>query len=197
MVVQEARRGWGLVVLCSATALVVGGMIGRFSLQPQGGMPIIVSTPPAAETPFSTSTPTPVRVYVCGAVQQPAVYTIPSGSIVQDAVTAAGGATSEADLEAINLALELQDQQRVYVPRRGEAPPPISSGDDPVTLLVNINTATATDLESLPGIGPVTAGHIIAYREANGPFGSIEEIQKVERIGPATFDRLRDLITIQ
>jgi competence protein ComEA len=112
-------------------------------------------------------------------------------------VTAAGGATSEADLEAINLALELQDQQQVYVPRQGETPPPISSGDDPAMPLVNINTATAADLETLPGIGPVTAGHIIAYREANGPFESIEEIQNVERIGPVTFEGLKALITIR
>jgi competence protein ComEA len=172
-------------------------MIGRFSLQPQRGTPIVVSSPPPAEAPFSTGTPAPLRVYVCGAVQQPAVYALSPGSIVQDAVTAAGGATSEADLEAINLALELRDQQQVYVPRQGEVPPPTNSGDDSAAPLVNINTATTTELETLPGIGPVTAGHIIAYREKNGPFGSIEEIQNVEHIGPATFEDLKDLITVR
>jgi competence protein ComEA len=143
-----------------------------------------------------------MRVHVSGAVRAPAVYRLPPGSIVQDAVDAAGGPAADADLERINLAVELRDQQQVYVPRKGEAEPqpPISGGEsggeEPAGALVNVNTATAAELETLPRIGPAMAQRIIEYREANGPFGSIEDIQNVPGIGPATFEGLKDLITV-
>jgi competence protein ComEA len=125
------------------------------------------------------------------------VYRLPLGSIVQDAVDAAGGPTADADLDRINLALQLEDQQHVYVARQGETdpPPPVSGGGSDGEL-VNINTASATELETLPGIGPVTAQHILDYREANGPFERVEDVQDVPGIGPATFEGMADLITV-
>jgi len=129
------------------------------------------------------------------------VYSLPPGSIVQDALQAAGGPTGDADLERINLAQELRDQQQVYIPRRGETASRslISGGNSDSNStgsgLVNINTASAAELETLPRVGPSTAQRIIAYRQEHGPFATIEEIQNVSGIGPATFEQLKDLIT--
>jgi competence protein ComEA len=137
-------------------------------------------------------------VYVSGAVREPDVYRLPPGSIVEDAVEAAGGATDDADLECINLAQELADQQHVHVPRAGEESPPpaLSGGQAAGDHAININTATASELEELPGIGPVMAARIVDFREANGPFAGVEDIQDVVGIGPATFDGLKDLIAV-
>jgi competence protein ComEA len=198
---QGITRHRAIIILCSVLSLIVGGAVVHFTSHRQSSTPVIVSTPIPTSTPPYTPTPAPVRVHVSGAVQTPAVYELPPGSIVQDAVSAAGGPTSDADLDHINLAVELCDQQQVYVPRRGETnPPPPVSGGDPASsgqeeTLVNINTAPAAELETLPRIGPALAARIVAYREANGPFETIEQIQDVPGIGPATFEGLRDLIT--
>ncbi len=200
---EAARYRRGHIILCSVLSLIVGGVIGYFAPHPQPSMPIVVSTPIPTPTPFPTTTPAPIRVHVSGAVRQPAVYELPPGSIVQDAINIAGGPATDADLDRINLAAELQDQQKVYVPRQGETspPPPVSGGEtgggESAGALININTATAAELETLPRIGPVTAQCILEYREANGPFETIEDIQNVQGIGPATFEGLEDLITVQ
>ena len=172
------------------------------SSAPTRSVPVVISTPEPSPTPAPSPTPGPVRIYVSGAVRNPnQVYRLAPGSIVQDAIEAAGGATDEADLERINLAQELADQQHVHVPRQGEEnPPPAVSGGESgggaTGGLVNINTATQAELETLPGIGPVTAARIIAYRETNGPYERIEDIQDVPGIGPATFEGLKELITV-
>jgi competence protein ComEA len=175
-------------------------MIVYFSMTDrQRAVPIVVSTPLPTSSPLPSPTPGPIRVYVSGAVQSPTVCELPCGSIVQDAIDAAGGPAPGADLTCINLALELQDQQHVHVPQVGEAnPPPVISGGASRSkgVLVNINTATASELETLPGVGEVTARRIVEYREANGPFVTIEEIQEVSGIGPKTFEGLREVITV-
>jgi competence protein ComEA len=197
-----ARYHRGHIILYSVLSLIVGGVVGFFSPHPQPGTPIVVSTPIPTPTPLPTPTPAPIRVHVSGAVRQPAVYELTPGSIVQDAVDAAGGPASDADLDCINLALELRDQQQVYVPRQGETgpPPPVSGGDPEgggsTEPLININTAITAELETLPRIGPTMAQRIVEYREANGPFAAIEEIQNVPGIGPATFEGLKDRITV-
>jgi len=199
---QGAARYRGYIILCSVLSLIVGGLIGYFSPHPQADTPIVFSTPLPTSTPLPSPTPSPIRVHVSGAVRQPAVYELPVGSIIQDAVNAAGGPASDADLDHINLAMELRDQQQVYVPRQGETdPPPVvsggeSGGEGAVGALVNINTATAAELETLPRIGPAMAQRILDYREANGPFATIEDIQNVPGIGPATFEGLKDMITV-
>ena len=199
---QGTTQYRGAIVLCSVLGLIVGGVVGYFTPHPQTTMPIVVSTPDPTATPLPAPTPAPIRVHVSGAVRQPAVYELPPGSIVQHAVAAAGGPSPDADLNGINLALELRDQQQVYVPCQGEAnsPPPVSGGapggGGSAGALVDINAATAAELETLPRIGPTMAQRIIAYREANGPFAAIEDIQDVPGIGPATFEGLKDLITV-
>lgn len=199
---QGTARYRGYVIIFSVLSLIVGGVVGYFIPHPQSSAPIIVSTPSPTLTPPPSPTLAPIRIHVSGAVRQPAVYELPPGSIVQDAVDAAGGPAPDADLDHINLALELQDQQQVYVPCQGETkpPPPVSGGETgsggSAGALVNINTATTVELETLPRIGPVTAQRIVDYREANGSFESIEDIEDVPGIGPATFEGLKDLITV-
>ncbi|MCX7682298.1 MAG: helix-hairpin-helix domain-containing protein [Anaerolineae bacterium] len=192
---QGNSRYRALIVLCSVISLVVGGVIGYFS-RPQPAPPITISTP----VPSPTATPAPLRVHVSGAVLNPDVYVLPPGSIVRDAVMAAGGPAPDADLERINLAVELHDQQQVRVPRKGEETASdsgaASGGSEETSGLININTATAAQLETLPRIGPAMAQRIVEYREANGPFKTVEELQNVPGIGPATFEGLKDLITV-
>jgi competence protein ComEA len=188
-------RGW---FLFAAIVVAVAGIILFESRRPRP-QPIILSTPVPLPSPEVTPTPSPLRVYVSGAVVQPDVYLLPAGSIVKDALLAAGGAVDDADLDRINLALSVTEGQHIYVPRQGEVDLPVqppalraSSG-----LKVNINTADATTLESLPGIGPSLAQRILDYRQAHGPFTRIEDIQEVSGIGPATFAKIQDLITTE
>jgi competence protein ComEA len=197
------RKDWRYTILFSVVSLVIGGVGGWYlGPRPQQSAPISISTPVPTATAAPTATPAPIRVYVSGAVRAPDVVELPVGSIVEDAIEAAGGVSAEADLTRINLALEVQDQQHIYVPAEGEtSPPPVisggSGGGGSTSALVNINTADATALETLPRVGPATAQRIIEHREANGPFETIEDIQDVSGIGPATFDGLKDLITVQ
>jgi len=192
-----AGRTRAYVILCSVVSLIAGGVIGHFT-QLQPNTPIVVSTPFLDPTPLAKSTPAPIRVHVSGAVRQPDVYELPPGSIVKDAVEAAGGPADDADLDGVNLAVELRDQQQVYVPRQGEVSPmsPAVGGGGASAGPVNINTATAAELETLPGIGPKTADTIIEYREANGPFETIEDIMNVPGIGEGTFEKIKDRIAV-
>ncbi|MHB9033807.1 MAG: helix-hairpin-helix domain-containing protein [Anaerolineae bacterium] len=158
------------------------------------------------ETPVPTTTPTrEMVVHVTGAVKTPGVYHLSPDARAEEAVTAAGGLSDEA-AETFNLAAPLHDGQLVYVPAAGETPPPelnldtapigsdtIPSSDHPV----NLNTATAAQLEALPCLGPALAERVIAYREANGPFKSLEDIDLVKGIGSACIEKIRGLVTVQ
>jgi len=195
----ERYRGvlfFGLIVL------VLAGIV-LFQLLRPAAQPLIPDTsralPATFPSPEATSTPRPLRVYVSGAVRQPDVYVLPPDSIVKDAMLAAGGPTDDADLERINLALPVADGQQVHIPRLGEQDPPVQppSGQPAVAGKVNINTAGLEALETLPGIGPAIAQRIIDYRHDHGPFAQIEDITDVSGIGPATFEKIRDLITTQ
>jgi competence protein ComEA len=200
-------------------AVVTGGAIFYFSRPATEPIEIIAAEasatiePTATGTPAATPTPGMVRVYVTGAVAKSDVYFLPQGSIIKDAVEAAGGFNADADPERINQALELKDQQQIHVPRLDEVdpPPPVQGGSEsnnPSTPgdtppesfgggTVNINTATLEQLDTLPGIGPAIAQRIIDYREKIGGFKSIEQITEVSGIGNATFDKIKDSITIE
>lgn len=183
---------------------VVIGVVAGFLLA--GAVLLVVRLPggkPVTLEPAPTQTP--ITVHVIGAVVRPGVYTFPQGSRVQDAVTAAGGLLAEANPSLINLAAKLEDGQQLQIPAiGGGVPGAVSTGTGPFTVLstpaantnlVNINTATVDELDTLPGIGPSTAQKIIDYRVQHGPFSQIEQIMDVSGIGPATFDRLKNLIT--
>lgn len=198
------QRYRGYILITLVNLLVSGGMV--LFLRRPSPPPIVITTPTATPIPAPTSTPTPapLRVYVTGAVVHPDVYLLEAGSIVRDAVVAAGGATAEADLNRINLAQQVYDQQQIHIPKVGEENPPLPSPPASLTSAsdsvqpagkVNINTATAEELDTLPGIGPALAQRIIEYRQTNGPFQSIEEIKNVSGIGDKLFEKLKDLIT--
>jgi competence protein ComEA len=197
----ERYRGYIVIVLLGL--IVLGGMF--FFLRRPKPEPIFILTPEPTATPLLTPTPRPLRVYVSGAVAHPDVYELPYDSIVKHAIEAAGGSTGEADLDRINLARRVHDEEQIYVPRKGEESLPVSPPSGPALPSpssqgggkVNINTATAEELSTLPGIGPTKAQSIIDYRTTNGPFQSIEDINKVRGIGEATFEKLKDKITVQ
>jgi competence protein ComEA len=158
---------------------------------------VITAAPLPTVTPtMSTPTPGPLNVNVDGAVNKPGNYTLPPGSLVDDAVRAAGGPTADADLERINLARVLNDGDRVHVPRIGEVLPTPTPYGLSAGGRVDINLADAVLLETLPGIGPAIAQRIVEYREMNGPFETIEQLLDVQGIGPAKCDGIKDLITV-
>ena len=184
-----------LVVLILAVVVILQALPSR----PRS--PVLDSLTPAP-SPEATPTPSPLRVYVSGAVEHPDVYTLPPHSIVKDALLAAGGAGVDADLDRINLAYPLADGQQVYVPRIGEEGSPSRLGSAPGAVMqpggapININTAGQPELETLPGIGPALAARIIEYREAHGPFQSVQELDNVPGIGDALLDKIQDLVAV-
>jgi competence protein ComEA len=145
-----------------------------------------------------------VVVHVAGAVVQPGVYSLAPGSRVVDAIAAAGGGLGNAALDALNLARILSDGEQVYVltadqVASGAAVPSAGAGaaggGSSAGGLVNLNTASAEELDALPGVGPSTAEKIVADREANGPFATPEDLMRVSGIGAAKYESLKDLVT--
>ncbi|MGH9265313.1 MAG: helix-hairpin-helix domain-containing protein [Acidimicrobiales bacterium] len=173
-----------------------------------GSAPVDGGPGPTASTPPVTVT---VTVHVAGQVNNPGVYAVPAGGRVADAVVAAGGSSGEADLEQLNLAARVADGERVYVPKKGEPPPAVVGGaaSGPATgssggkagaaaagSPVDLNTATAEQLEALPGVGPATSKAILAYRANHGRFRSVTELLEVPGIGPAKLEALRPLVRV-
>jgi competence protein ComEA len=171
------------------------------------------STPPAPSSITAASSapaaPTTAKagpmVHVVGAVRASGVVELPPGARVRDAVAAAGGAADDADLERLNLAAPVTDGQRIAVPRIGETDPAAVVGDTSTpaggsggapTGPLNLNTATANDLETLPGIGPTLAEAIVRAREKLGGFKSVDDLKQVRGIGEARFADIRDLVTL-
>jgi competence protein ComEA len=166
----------------------------------------------APETSAPATTPVTVTVHVAGQVRSPGVYALPSGGRVADAVVAAGGTAAEADVEQLNLAARVADGERVYVPRKGETAPAVvaappagagaGSGSGSGAKVgapagpVDLNTATAEQLEALPGVGPATSKAILAYRSSHGRFRSVTELLEVPGIGPAKLEALRPLVKV-
>ena len=172
--------------------------------------PVVIVAPEPTAIPEQASPG--IRVHVSGAVMSPGVYEMSEGDRVLDAIASAGGVRPNADLASMNLARRVQDESQYHIPRLGEptlvpdsapvqgAPIPngrtISAEGRASQSLINLNTATAQELELLPGIGPVMAGRIISYREANGPFTSIDDVESVPGIGPKTLESIRPLATV-
>ncbi|GAB3821078.1 hypothetical protein GCM10028820_28560 [Tessaracoccus terricola] len=203
---QALRRRYVVAVLL---LLLVGLGITMAVLSRSSASQVPIQTPPVVATqvpsPVESSPPEPVllRVHVLGAVVSPGVVAVPEGAIVADALTAAGGLLPEADPAQLNLAARLADGQQVIVGTRDQPqgdvrgqPAPDSPGGQEQPGKVNLNTATQGRLEELPGVGPVLAGEIIAWREANGGFSSVADLQEVSGIGPKTYEALEPLVTV-
>ncbi len=190
--VRAALGGVVVLALLGLGSAVVGTML------TPGGQTLEVAAP-VDDAPVGIG-PVPAEVvvlHVHGAVGEPGIVELPLGSRVVDAIAAARGPTDDADLGAVNLARVVADGEQLYVPRIGEAPPPAVTGAGPDAQgRVNINTADATTLETLAGVGPALAARIIAWREQNGPFRSVDELTAVSGIGPKTLEGMRDQVTV-
>lgn len=138
-----------------------------------------------------------IYVHVCGAVNEPGVVMLPEGSRGQDALEAAGGLTQDAAVDLVNLAQPLDDGMKLYFPTREEAADWQESEQAKEAGLVNINTAGVELLCTLPGIGEARAKAIVAHRETNGNFQTIEDIMQVSGIKESAFGKIRDLITVK
>jgi competence protein ComEA len=194
----EQLKQYRLYILMFALNLAV--LIGVIYLLRRPEPRVITITTPA---PGATPTVTQIQVQVSGAVLQPGVYTLPSGSRLSDALDNAGGARPDADLAQLNLARRLNDGEEVRVPARvitaeaTTAAPTVAERMPVATRSsgkVNINTATLAELDALPGIGPTLAQRIVDYRAQNGPFKTSEDIKNVKGIGDVLFEGLKDLI---
>jgi comEA protein len=212
--IEMALLGLGvtpLQLVLGAVTLAAVAVIGWMLLRPppvavDARVPMLTVPPP----PITTAPP--VAVHVAGAVVAPGLYVLDAGARVADLVAAAGGVTGDADLDRVNLAAAVGDGWQVRVPRVGETPPPIvtpdtaggvgggagvgpgSGGSGPGA--IDLNRATAAELETLPGVGPAIAGAIVEHRDRAGGFRSVEELLDVSGIGPARLERLRDLVTV-
>lgn len=192
------------LALAGVVVLVVGFMVNRW-LWPDVGPPPESYLPRATTTAVAPPTTSlrAAKVHVAGAVARPGVIDVPAGSRVGDATTAAGGFTADADLDRINLAAKLSDGQRVYVLRRGEQvtpPVPLGGGGNSdsheASGPISLNSASAKELEELPGVGPATAAAIVAYRQQKGGFTTIEQLGQVKGIGPAKLAQMRPRLTL-
>lgn len=189
-----------IVAFIIVAVLIVGGGAALLSTRPEP-VQITINPPVPTATPLPTGTPEPILVYITGAVESPEqTLSLPYGSRVQDAIDAAGGFTDDADLERVNLADIARDGMQIHVPVNvsetddtGDTALPTPSGGE----VVYINSATAEDLETLPGIGPATAEAIISYRDENGPFADLDALDAVPGIGPSTLETLADLISFE
>ncbi len=197
----STRQVVAVLVLLLCGVVVTLTALGRSSASqlPVEPTPVVTVSAPAADPSVSAS-PTIVRVHVLGAVVSPGVVMVTQGSIVQDAVLAAGGLLADADPAELNLAAPVGDGQQVIVGTttepRGEVvhqPGAGTSGESAGP--VNLNTATMAQLEELPGVGPVTAAAIVAWRDDNDGFSSVADLQEVTGIGPKGFAKLEPLVT--
>ena len=184
------RNRGGLAI--GAVGMVLVGLAAAFLQRPTPA-PLVVQAPTARPSPSPQIVP--IAVSVAGEVPRPGLYHLPPGSRIDDAVKAAGGATDAADVNRLNLAARLADGQQVMVPRRIEA---LGAGAAPPVLpaAVNINLATIPELDRLPGVGPAIAQRIVAYREQHGPFTRVEQLRDAKLVNAATFEKIKDLVTV-
>lgn len=175
----------------------------------------------ASSVPVAAA-PKEIKVYVTGCVNKPGIVALEKGQLIDDAIRLAGGPTAEADIEGINLVYELKENLMLYIRSKKEQEKPVTKSEAPgeagkgirvvkdsggavvsetgggtsSNSLININTASETELDKLPGIGEATARDIIAWRETNGPFKTIQDITKVPRIKESRFASIKDFITV-
>ena len=207
---MNLRLGLNILLVVGIVATVAGGAVLMFrdSGSPDG-ITITLDEPASAVTPeMYAEVPTTIKVYVSGEARLPGVYELPADARADDALQAAGGPTSDAALELVNLAKRLSDEEHIHIPgqsERGdslgvsEVIPSVSVGAvraDPSGKL-NINTATVEEFTSLPNIGPSRAAAIVDYREREGPFDSVDDLMNVGGIGEKITNSIRDLVEVR
>src|SRR3990170_7773422 len=181
-------------VIVVLAALLAGAVVAVVLERRDAPEPLEISLADLTPTPGG-----PIEIYITGAVLQPGVYELKDGDRAVDALYAAGGPAPDANLEAVNLAVRLHDEDQVLVPRQGQAAVSssgVTSGVAGAVSKININTATAAELDALPGIGEVYSQRIVDSRTRDGLFTSPEELLAREITPRATYDKIRDLITI-
>ena len=178
------------VLILATVAAVAGGVFLLLRDSSGGGIEITLPT----ATPAAEAT---LQVYVSGAVRAPDVYALNQGDRLADAIAAAGGATQDADLVAVNLSARVKDEDHWHIPAMGETPPTSSVQGTSPSGKIDINSADMELLKALPRIGEVKAQAIISYREANGSFSSVEDLIDVPGIGPVTLEEIRDLVEVR
>lgn len=188
---QTRRRAFLALGAGLAVLLLAAQVLARSKPPPRQA--VAAAIPTAAR---ATTAGPEIVVDVVGAVRSPGLYRLAEGSRVADAVARAGGPTAKAFLEGINMAAPLADGLQVIVPRRGEVSAAAGSGAGASAPAgpVHLNTATAEQLDLLPGVGPVTAEKIVAYRQEHGSFRSVDELDAIPGIGSARIEQLRDLV---
>jgi competence protein ComEA len=206
-VLAGAGRQRVAVTLLALAALVGAGIVWVRATPRVAGDPVGQEAPAdqtlpraAPDTPSAPGPRDRVAVHVTGRVRRPGLVRLPAGSRVHDAIRAAGGVTSGADLDAVNLARKLTDGEQIRVPGLGDPAPPLPPGATPTpgatpATPLDLNTATIEQLDALPGVGEVTAGRILAYRSAH-PFTTVDQLLEVPGIGQRRFDQLKDLVTV-
>ena len=218
--------GWQRFTFIVAAAPVVGFVAWWMVRLPTPPIESLIPVAPTHVTasqndwlsPLATTEPTRIAVHVVGAVNEPGVYHLESGARADDALRAAGGANANADLRRVNLAAAVYDGAQLYIPRVGERMPvdlpassavggqngagggPNSAASNATTstqpAIIDLNIATAVDLDRLPGVGPSTAKAIIDHRTRNGPFASVDDLLKVKGIGPAKLAEIRPWVRV-
>ncbi len=193
----EALPGEVGLTLSPPGSTARAGEAGRADDASRGSAPAAATTSSDPPTDGAGSAADEVVVHVAGRVRRPGIVRLPTGARVVDALEAAGGARHGVALRGVNLARALVDGEQVLVglPRVGPAPAPVPGGPPP-DAPVNLNTADQSLLETLPGVGPVTAGKILAWREEVGRFTAVEELLEVDGIGEATLADVAPLVTV-
>lgn len=215
--VRTARAGGALPLVGLSAAVGVAAAAALLWSQHRltaGPADPVAALPRAVRITTTLPPPAPLVVHVAGAVLEPGLVTLADGARVADAIVAAGGLRPDADLGRVNLAEKLGDGGRLYVPAVGEMAPPLvghsagssvgpsggagvgPSGGAGGGVPLDVNRATEAQLDELPGVGPATAAAIVAHRDRNGPFASVEELGEVRGIGPAKLEALRPLVTV-
>ncbi len=197
--VPDARRARWRVGAGAALILLllgVGCAVLVTAVTPHGVSAVVrpSETPAADSSEQDAAGGSVIYVHILGQVAHPGLYALRDGDRGVDIVAAAGGFTAEADPAGINLARFLTDGEQIYVPAAGEVAAGPAGG--PEDAMVNLNTADAAALDTLPRIGPALAERILAWREKNGPFASVEDLLDVPGIGEAILEGLRDLVSV-
>lgn len=200
-------KSWRQLLFGVLIGLLTGGAVFLIS-RPDRGVPILLqpaATPTATPEPLPTSTDSPMQVQIGGEVVKPGVYELVRGSRLDDLINIAGGLTHSADIKRINLSARIEDGDYFYVAGYDEAIPETAanylsgsvSSNQAVNFPIDINKADQEMLEALPGIGPTKAADILAYRDENGPFTTLEDLLNVPGIGPATLETICDYLFIE